>query len=397
MSLLRLSMSAINRLGASARARGLPAGRLTPAALEQAAARREGHEDFGDPRYRIGLETLVDAIEGDAGLSMTARLHMRGLLTELLIARLRLAALPSPASAIGPAPVIVCGLPRSGTTFLHRMLAERADARALPLWELREPIPGPGPDRRLARAQARDARITALAGSAIDAQHLMRAELPDECGHLLKISMYSSLFWQVPVHRYLEWYLDADATQPYREYRALLGALAAPELGRRFVLKDPFHAARLSSLFAAVPEALVVQTHRDPVEIVPSFNKLTTSFHALFSTTYDRSRSVALNLQWLQSVVQRNAASRAAVPAKQLLDVDYRELLRDPFAVVEAIHAHFGLDFDGAYADRLRQFIAQNPQRKHGHNRYALADYGQREEEIAAAFVDYRQRFIGSP
>jgi hypothetical protein len=391
MSLLRVLVGVINRAGTTAKALGLPVERLSPAALEQAAARREGHDDFGDPGYRAGLDALVESIEADANLHTVARLHMRELLTELLVSRLRLARLPASTPTPLVAPLIVCGLPRSGTTFLHRMLAERDDARALPLWELREPIRGPGPDRRLAAARARDARLVALAGARMDAQHLMRAELPDECGHLLKISMYSSLFWQVPVHGYLEWYLEADGAQPYREYRALLAVLAHP--GQRLVLKDPFHAAQLPSLLAVLPEAMVVQTHRDPVEVVPSFNKLTTSFQALLSDDFDRARSVTLNLRWLQTVVRRNHEARAALAPGRLLDVRYGELLRDPFAVVDRVHAHFGLELDGAYADRLRRFIGENPQRKHGPNPYAAADYGQTTAAIAAAFADYRARF----
>jgi hypothetical protein len=396
MTVLRAATSLLNGAGAAARAFGVEIGRLTPDELEHAASQSEGHAEFGRPHFRAGLERLVESLEGDANLHTTGRLHMRGLLVELLITRLRLSKIQArtpTTSAPRLPPIFVCGLPRSGTTFLHRMLAERSDARPLPLWELREPIPGPGRDRRLEHGRARDQRLAALLPDGVDAQHLMRAELPDECGHLFKVTFWSSLFWQVPVYRYLEWYLAHDSRQPYREYVALLDTLVRP--GRRFVLKDPFHAANLPSLFAVMPEALVVQTHRDPLEVVPSFHKLSTTFQAVLSDRVDRPRTVALNLRWLLAMVAASHEARAQIPAQRMFDVDYVDLVGDPLAVVERIHAHFGLDFDDDYRSRLRRFIAANPQRKHGQNAYAAADYGQQQAEIAEAFAAYRERFRG--
>lgn len=394
MTLLRTATSLINGAGAAARALGVEIGRLTPDDLEHAASQSEGHAEFGRPHFRAGLEMLVESLEGDANLHTAGRLHMRALLIELLVTRLRLAAMqartPTTRAALMP-PLFVCGLPRSGTTFLHRMLAERSDARPLPLWELREPIRGPGRDRRLEQARVRDQRLAAILPDGVDAQHLMRAELPDECGHLFKITFWSSLFWQVPVYRYLEWYLAHDSRQPYREYLSLLDALARP--GRRFVLKDPFHAANLPSLFAVVPEAMVVHTHRDPLEVMPSFHKLTTTFQSVLSDHVDRARTVALNLRWLSALVVASQESRARIPAQRVLDVNYADLVDDPLAVVEAIHAHFGLDLDDDYRRRLQRFIAGNPQRKHGPNPYATADFGQHQGEISEAFATYRERF----
>jgi hypothetical protein len=393
MSLLRTATTLINGAGAAARALGVEIGRLTPDELEHAATHAEGHAEFGRPYFREGLEQLVESLEGDANLHTAGRLHMRALIIELLVTRLRLGAMRArakpPTKLI--APLFVCGLPRSGTTFLHRMLAERSDARSLPLWELREPIPGPGRDRRLERARVRDQRLAAILPDGVDAQHLMRAELPDECGHLFKVAFWSSLFWQVPVYRYLEWYLAHDSRQPYREYAELLEALARP--GRRFVLKDPFHAANLPSLFAVVPEAMVVHTHRDPLEVVPSFHKLTTTFQAVLSDRVDRARTVSLNLRWLSALVAASHEARARIPTQRVFDVDYTDLVANPLAVVEAIHAHFGLELDDRYRERLQRVIAGNPQRKHGPNPYAAVDFGQQRAEIAEAFASYRERF----
>lgn len=396
MSLLRRTVWAVNRVGAAARKLGVPVARLSAASLEQAAAQVAGTDDFGDPYYREGLGALVDAIEDDASLHMAGRLHLRSLLGRELVTRLRLQQVRrrEPALDHGPrlAPLIVCGLPRSGTTFLHRLLAEHHDARPVPLWELMEPLPGPGPDRRLAAAQARMERLSALAHDDLDPQHLIRAELPDECGHLFKPTFFSSIYWQAPLYRYLDWYLRADPDPPYRDYRALLAALDRP--GRRLVLKDPFHARHLASLFAAIPTASVVVLHRDPVEVVPSFHKLTLSLHRVFSDQVDVRRTVETNTRWLHDLAERNLDARPAVASARILDVGYRELVADPVGVVARIHDRFGLELDPPTRERLDRYVAQHPQRQYGGNPYRAEDYGQRPAELAERFSAYRTRFI---
>lgn len=396
MTLLRRTVWAVNRVGAAARKLGVPVAMLSAASLAQAAADSVGSDDFGDPYHREGLGVLVDAIEGDASIHVAGRLHLRSLLGRELVTRLRLqqARRSQPALDHGPrlAPLLVCGLPRSGTTFLHRLLAEHPQARPLPLWELMEPLPGPGPDRRLATAQTRMERLAALAHDDLDPQHLIRAELPDECGHLFKPTFFSSIYWQAPLYHYLDWYLRADPDPPYRDYRALLAALERP--GRRLVLKDPFHARHLSSLLAAIPAANVVVLHRDPVEVVPSFHKLTLTLHRVFSDQVDTRRTVETNTRWLHDLVARTLDARPASASERVLDVGYRELVADPVGVVARIHDRFGLELDAPTRERLDHYVAHHPQRQYGSNPYRAEDYGQSPAALAERFSDYRARFI---
>jgi hypothetical protein len=396
MTLLQRTVWVVNRVGAAARMLGVPVARLSAASLREAAAEEAGSSDFGDGYHREGLDVLVDAIEDDPTIHMAGRLHLRSLLARELVTRLRLAQARRSAPQLerGPrlAPLVVCGLPRSGTTFLHRLLAERHDARPLPLWELMEPLPGPGPDRRLATACSRLERLSAIARDDLDPQHLIRAELPDECGHLLKSTFFSSIYWQAPLYRYLDWYLRADAGPPYRDYRALLAALDRP--GRRLVLKDPFHARHLPILLEVLPEACVVMIHRDPVEVVPSFHKLTLSVHRVFSDAVDVGRTVATNTRWLHDLVQRHLDARPTIAPERIIDVGYRELVADPVAVVARIHEHFGLELDAPTRARLHRYVAEHPQRQYGANPYRVEDYGQRPEALAERFSAYRARFV---
>jgi hypothetical protein len=160
------------------------------------------------------------------------------------------------------------------------------------------------------------------------------------------------------------------------------------------VLKDPFHAANLEELLEQCPTATIVQTHRDPVQVVPSFHKLCMTMHAVLLRTLDVPRTVEAHMQWLTHVLDRNQQGRRALVESgrrdRLIDVRYEELLADPIAVVARVHDHAGFELSGADIDRMRAWLSENHQRKHGANPYSTEAFGQRPEQIAERFVDYR-------
>jgi hypothetical protein len=369
---------------------------LDPGALEEAAARQTGLDDFGPPAYREGLCALTSSLERQADLHDLGRVHFHRLIVECLVSRLRLVAArrADPGLDVAPLrpPLIVCGLPRSGTTFLHRLLALAADARPLALGELLQPLPGPGPDRRLADARKRVSRLQQLVSVSIDAQHYVRPELPDECTYLFRPSFASLLLWQAPAYEWFEWFTSCDMAQPYRDYRLLLSVLC-PDPQKRLVLKDPAHARNLPELFAVLPEAMVVQLHRDPVEAVPSLHKLTLTMQSVLSRRVDVPRLAEANTRWVAAVLDRSLASRAQLPAGRLLDVSYRDLIADPLAVARRIHDHFGLPWTATRA-QTQAFEAQHRQRRFGENSYSPEAFGQTRAGLAARFAGYRERFL---
>lgn len=369
---------------------------LDPDALESAAARRAGLRDFGPRSYREGLCALTRSLEREAELHDLGRLHFHRVIVECLVNRLRLVAARRAQPALDHAPLrpplIVCGLPRSGTTFLHRLLSLAEDARPLALWELQQPLPGPGPDRRLASARRRLGHLRRLASLSVDAQHYVRPELPDECTYLFRPSFASLLLWQAPAYEWFDWFTRCDMAQPYRDYRLLLSALC-PDVRRRLTLKDPGHTGNLPELFAVLPEAMVVQLHRDPVEAVPSLHKLTLTMHAVLSRRVDMPRVAEANTRWIEAMLARNLAARAKLPAGRLLDVDYRDLVADPLAVARRIHEHFALPWT-VTAEQARRFESEHRQRRFGENSYSADAFGQSRAGLAARFADYRERFI---
>ncbi|MCB9569487.1 MAG: sulfotransferase [Myxococcales bacterium] len=386
-------LRALDSAGDGLRRRGALRHLLDPDALLAEAAAAEGHERFGDGTEAM-LRAFCASLEADARLAFHGRLHLHGLARTSLQVRLRLEAARARDPAIdrppSRPPLLVCGLPRSGTTLLHRLLALADDARPLLLWELMEPIAGRGPDRRRQEAERKIRRLQRIVPLSLDAQHFVRADLPDEDGHLLKPSFASSLLYQAPALTWLDRVLRDDLAIAYRNWRALLVLLEAP--ARRLVLKDPFHARQIPRIVDLIPQAMVVRTHRDPAEVVPSFHKLTMTMHAVTCTSLDAPAIVEANTRWLESITDA-AVAPLGDAASRVIDVDYRALLRDPVGTTRSIHARFDLPWSDALEARVRDFVGANRQRRHGDNPYDAAEFGQTIPAIHERFAAYRRAF----
>lgn len=363
---------------------------LDPERLLDAAFAAEGSDDLGPgaEQVREGLRAYCESARREAHVHGLGRFYLsRRMCGISLRARLRIA--PDARAGLRPrqAPLVVCGLPRSGTTVLHRLLTLPEDSAGLPFWQLVDPMPPPrGADRRRALAALSLDRLARLSGNHLDAQHLIRVDLPDECGQLLRTGFVGSMLWQVPAHGWLRWYLDQDLGAAYRVWAAYLARLE-PQ-GPRLVLKDPFHCAHLPELFAACPGAMVVQTHRDPLQTVPSFHKLCASMHRVLVSDYDLPAAVASQTRWLAAVARRTVERRPA--DARVYDLEYADLLADPVAAALAVRRHFGLPVSDRDEQAMRAWLAEHGQRKHGPNPYTIEAFGQRPEELAEAFSTYQ-------
>jgi hypothetical protein len=364
-----------------------------------AAARRKANlQNLGATFPWEAFRSVARAIEANRDLHVFARVALRRNLINALVLRLRLeqARQRDPQlerRSIRP-PLIVCGLPRSGTTFLHRMLASLDDARPLLLWELLEPIPGPGPDQRRAKAERDLARLRRWVPASMDAQHLVRPELPDECAYLMRAALAGPTFYTGPQDgRYLELSLVRDMLPAYRDWRALLSLLDVP--GKRLFLKDPHHSANLPELFTVLPDALVIRTHRNPVEVVPSYHRLVASWLAIICRRFDLPRMVEHTTGLLEDMATRMVAADddPRVPHDRVIDVDYRALVQDPLEAVRAICCRFDIPWNDEYPGRLEQFINRHRQRAYGENPYSCEEYQQTREYIADRFHLYIERY----
>ncbi len=397
---LPLRLRVLNTVGKHFGAARLPVAGLDEETLVQAAVKETGLTDFGSSHYREGLLQLLESLEDDAALHFAGRVANREVIVGNLINRLLLteARKRTPAVFQRPLtpPIIILGLPRSGTTFLHRLLAMDPAHRAVPWWELARPVPGADsdgqPDRRRQVLQKKLHRRQ-KAMPDYDCKHYTRVDTPEECAWLLASTFLSPLYWGfAPVYSYLEWYKNQDRLQAYYEYRQLLQVLQAVDPTRRLTLKSPTHTGAIEALLQTLPGALLIQTHRDPVEATVSLASLFYSAHNKMTERLDVRRMTETILSFHEHQIARNLAARDAHPGA-LFDVYYDQLAADPVGAVRDIYDHYGLAWSEEFAERLNNYAQQNPRGKHGAHRYAPEDFGQTGEAISERFTAYIERF----
>ena len=381
-----LSVRLLNRVSRAATSFGI-APPITPAALRGQAERQTGlrhwHGPTDDPAtFDAALERLCASVDASPPLNGLGRLalHMhllRALRTRLL--RVQADAVPAPA-LLHPVLVVV-GLPRSGTTYLHRILAHAPGTRALRLWEVQQPCPpARGPDRRRDQA-ARQLEVLHRLSPELDHKHSTAVDAPEECFFLLDDSLVSPAFPLLfPLEPYRRWRHRAPVHAAYQAYRRHLCRLQAETPHQRLVLKAPGHAEHLAAIADAVPEAVFVHTHRSAEATVPSRASLVASFHQRFCDALDLHAVGRACLDDAVHLLRGSAAGRAALPPTRLFDVQYDDLLREPTRVAEAIHRWSGVPPD----PHVSRAVAREARDRPVH-RYSAADFGLTDAEIATA------------
>jgi AraC-like DNA-binding protein len=397
---LPLRVRLLNTVGKRLGAARLPIAGLDEEALVQVAVQETGLSDFGSPYFREGLLRLLESLENDAALHFAGRVANREVIVSGLINRLLLteARKRTPAVFRRPLkpPIVVLGLPRSGTTYLHRLLAMDPAHRAVPWWELARPLPDANPDGRPDRRRQimqRKLRRRQKVVPGFDRKHYTRVDTPEECIWLLASTFSSPIFWAIaPVYSYLEWYKSHDRLPAYHEYRLLLQVLQAADPTRRLALKSSTHTGAVESLLQTVPGALLIQTHRNPVEATASLLSLFYSVHSRMTECLDVRRMSEAVLGFHEHQIARSLVARDAHPGA-LFDVYYDRLVADPISTVRDIYDHYGLAWSKEFAERLSHYVQQNPRGKHGAHRYAPEDFGQTGEAISERFAAYIERF----
>jgi len=401
---LPLPFRLINKVGNSLCRWNPSFAELTEEAVRSSAMGRTGLSDFGEPYYREGLQRLLESLVKDAHLHSIGRLIMRRAIEINLVKRLWLAESikrrPEVFQQPLRPPIIVTGLPRTGTTFLHRMLAADPANRAVPMWELMRPLPNrcitsswKGSSRYRRYVAKSELGLWPMLAKEADRKHYIRADTPEECMLLLDATLVSLGFWVLaPVYSYLEWYNKHDRLKPYMEYRQMLQVLQAVDPSRRLTLKAPAHTGSLDALLAAVPDALIIQTHRDPVTACNSFNSLLYTAHSAVSDKLDIGAMASANLSFLANEIRRNLAARGT-RSGAILDVYYRRLTAEPIGTVRDIYKHFGLSWSEIHEANLTHYVSRNPKGTHGDHDYDSATFGLTDAEIARQFGEYYERF----
>jgi hypothetical protein len=382
---------------------GVPVGRLTEESLCRAARRHTRLEDFGADDFRTPLRIVLRDFEEDENVGFLGRLAVRRMIVEGLVNRLRIEQAlrrhPEILCVEIRPPLFVVGMPRTGTTLLHNLLAQDPEGRAPLLWELMSPWPlakpRPGrPDPRIRRIRRQIEFLSRFSPKAARAIHEFHAEEPEECHYLFRNSMATQTFRAfADVPRFGRWKLEHDMIPEYRYYRRQLQMLLWQRGAGHLVLKFPGHAWHLDALLEIFPDARVVCTHRDPVKTVGSFCSMVATVRFAFSKRVDTVQLGRVLTLELETGLQRMMASREHADASRFFDVKYDALVQDPFRVVRDIYRHFDMPFSDETDRGMKRWLEEHRQHRHGKHVYHLSQYGLDEDELRERFAPYWQRF----
>jgi sulfotransferase family protein len=369
------------------------------------ACERAGCDDFGDLGFRTRLAAMIEAVEADTGLGPLGRLAIHQRTLRLLTSRLLVEDVvrrrPEILGIDLTAPIVVIGLPRSGTTHLVNLIASDTRLRSLPFWESIEPCPRPGAGPARDGVDPRFTRCVRDYDAQMQMVPLLRAmhhqyptaieeeiELQD-----LDFSSYT-LEWLARVPGWRDFYLGLDQPAHYAYLKKVLQVLTFYRGPNRWVLKSPQHLEQIRALLATFPDATFAITHRDPVSVIQSAITMLAYGDRMRRTTTDLDALAAYWIDRLDRLLQACVRDRDLLPDDRTIDVLFHDFMDDDVAMVERIYARAGLALTVSARAQLDGFMTENRRGKHGRLAYDLrGDFGVDPDDVRARFAYYFERF----
>lgn len=358
--------------------------------------------DLGDAAMLEGLHILVKASVDEAQLSAAGASRWEGYLGAILANRLRIVDYlkrhPELLERPIEKPLFVFGLPRTGTTLTINLLSADPARRCLLRWEALNSVPpaAAGALHSDPRCLAEQQRLDMAVKYApqIAAAHYEDADSPSECQYAMQLSFCAQIFESsLNIPSYLDWFENRASYLPaFRFHKQLLQLLQA-ENGGRWTLKNPWHPLFLNDLVAVYPDAQLVMTHRDPVEVVGSACSLIRLVRPNFSDVVDLPQIADQMIKTFDLMIARQNAYRDQHGADSIHDIRYVEQLRDPIGEMRKLYAHFDEPFTAETQAAMQHLLAQNPQNKHGKHVYSLEEFGLTAGAIREHFRSYCERF----
>ncbi|MDX8048670.1 sulfotransferase [Lentzea sp. BCCO 10_0798] len=373
-----------------------------PELLDGACA-KTGLSDFGDDWFREPLDVLVRSLNTEAALSPLGFELTRHRLTALLADRLRLRELQRSNPEVLDVEVRVaaeiCGLPRTGSTLLHRLLAASPQVTSTLSWEVAYPLPfpGEGPDaeQRKHRAQERMQMFSQLSPDFGDL-HTVVWDGPEEDVILLDrtfVSMSFDSFYWVPA--YGDWLRSADQRPAYRELREWLQVLQWQNTSRSmpWVLKSPHHLTAVDTVLDEFADCKIVMTHRSPVNAVPSYASMVRAMSSQYSENVDPVRIGRYWSRRFATTLEGFASARSARP-ERFVDVRFADTVSKPLEVARQVLETLGLPAGPADDAAFEAYLTQNRTERHGSHSYAPSDFGLSEDQLRRDFAFYSEVYL---
>ncbi|HEY4038405.1 MAG TPA: sulfotransferase [Burkholderiaceae bacterium] len=350
------------------------------------ARRRTRLTEFGETAFLDSLQNLLRACYEDANLSLVGRIATRWDVVRFLSNLLRLFDEEQRAPGILTRPVgrpmFISGLPRSGTTFLHSLLAEDPANLVPRVWQLIHPYPlgnsESGLDRRVRRV-ARQLRLFGLLAPDFPRMHPIDAGSPQECSEITAHVFASLRFdttYRIPSYR--QWLDEIGHLAAYRFHKRFLQHLQHQTAGGgRWVLKCPDHVFALDAIRAVYPDARLVFVHRDPLAVLLSVARLTETLRRPFTRSIDKAEIGRQDSdRWLAATERMIAAAQEQRFVEPIFHVQYLDLVRDPVGTVAALYGHFGDTLHPDAAARIGRLVEARPNGGYGAHGSRLEEYG---------------------
>ena len=368
-----------------------------------ASARREaGNPDFGTTTFVEPLERFLKSVEDTGDLHPFGRFYLKKIITGLLVNRLKLVGLwnhhPEILSETIHSPLIILGLPRTGTSYLFTLLAQDPAHRYLSNWEATvSQVPPEGtytyktdPRRKLGKFLMRFQHYLAPQMSDL---HTFYLDGPEECTPLLMQEFTTlALAGMLNVPAYSEWLDTASHTATYHHHKRILQTLQWKYPGDRWLLKSPAHIEAVDTIREVYPDAHLVQMHRDPVKAVSSFASLCAAFRGISTRSIDFRELGLQVIDRLAVDFERYLAQRRVCDSSPFLDIQYNDLVRDPLGTVRRIYNQFELVLSAEAEERMQAFLAKERGSTSPH-RYSPQDFGLTPELIRHRFQAYIDAF----
>ena len=370
-------------------------------ALIAQALRRRKRRDFSDRSFVEPLQRLLAAYEAEADLNLFGRLAARfdvlRCLDNLLLFDIAQETNPDIVRCAITRPIFITGLPRSGSTFLHTLLA-LDPANAVPrCWQTMYPLPlmrrGSPRDRRKEQVE-RQLRFFRRLSPELDGLHPLEAEAPQECTEMTA-QVFQSLRFDT-THRvpsYQNWLESRGHFEAYRFHKRFLQHLDAQAPGRRWILKCPDHVFALDAIAAVYPDAELVFLHREPVDVLASVAKLTELLRRPFTHAIDREAiGRQINERWTDGA-ERMVAELRGPRAGRILNLHHRDVVSRPMETIASLYRHYGLTLSDDARDRMQVYLQRSPHGGYGRHDYDLGEFGLDPAALRALFARYRETF----
>jgi hypothetical protein len=376
---------------------------IAPQSLMDTAAAETGLTDFGDPWFLEPLEVLCSALNTEAGLSDVGKTmvwaQLNGMLKNRLLIEQAVSRHPEIEELDVSRPIIIAGLPRTGTTHLHNLLSADPGLRHLPYWESLEPLlsdaeRGVEPDPRYERA-AQGLDVVNDAMPHFRAMHDMTADHAHEEIQLLALT-FSTMFFETlaPMPTYRDWLKRTDQTPAYAYLKRVLKVLQWARGGDRWVLKSPQHLSQFPVLFKTFPDATFVVTHRDPASVTISMATMAVYTARLQLASIDPVRIGGYWSARVEDLLRDCTANRSVLPAGQSLDIRFDDFMADEWGTIERIYAVAGQPLTDDARRSMEDFIRTHPRNRHGRIAYDAGALGIDVDDRRRALSAYIDAFV---